>query len=669
MSTVPTGEAFTTDERLANLLFDYPGADIVLRSQDSCHFRMPKIYIVNSSPVLGELIRKTLDSPGTSAKAEISLPVIELPESGEILHCLLTFIFPITPIVPSTPAEIMKLLSVAQEYKMGTVLIHIRGSIARQNPRQNPPPTRLESALHIYALAQKYGLRPEALQAARAISNYSMAIDDFNDKFDIMPGASLYELWKYHENVQAILASDLTEFRTSGARGTMTGLRCEEYNSSQIPNWVDQYIESIEKALNLFDLVEFNTAMARHISPFENEFKDICECASISSQTIREFWASLESVVNGSFEKASLFKYIELFRILYLLQAESALVLVREREDQKSQSKSTALPLEPFNIPDANLIVRSSDGVDFRVHKLVLAVSSPFFKDLLSLPQPSDGESVDGLPVVQFPEDSELLNSLFSMVYPLRPVIPKSYDQVLYMLGRLTVRSNVYYKVLYLLAACQKYEMASVQSIIRGKVSYGEFPAPKGTAAFAAYAIASSKGLIPEMEKAARQTLDHPMTFETLGKGLRLFEGWALRDLVSFRTRCKDNLTACFDSYSSPWVGCRNGWSRPLGRVTVLPKWLNQFLLQSRDDLKLQVFTHPLDVHSRIRREYLKALQAHLDCKTCLVAHATHGLTFCAELERKLALALDKVTLFLSLSTTMRFTSRRHVVTVAFISD
>jgi hypothetical protein len=93
------------------------------------------------------------------------------------------------------------------------------------------------------------------------------------------------------------------------------------------------------------------------------------------------------------------------------------------------------------------------------------------------------------------------------------------------------------YKVLYLLAACQKYEMASVQSSIRILVKCGEFPAPKGAEAFTAYAIASAKRLIPEMENAARLTLTYSMTFEILGEGLRFFEGSALRDLASFRTR------------------------------------------------------------------------------------------------------------------------------------
>jgi hypothetical protein len=57
MSTAPLVTASPTDEPLANLLFDHPGADIILRSQDSSLFRVPKIYIVNSSPILGDLIR------------------------------------------------------------------------------------------------------------------------------------------------------------------------------------------------------------------------------------------------------------------------------------------------------------------------------------------------------------------------------------------------------------------------------------------------------------------------------------------------------------------------------------------------------------------------------------------------------------------------------------
>jgi hypothetical protein len=283
-------------EPLANLLFDYPRADIILRSQDSYHFRVPEIYIVNGSPFLGELIQKYLGSH-RAENSGASPPVVELPESGEIIHSLLTFIFPVTPLVPSTPEEIMELLSVAQDYQMDSVLTRIRDRIARHHPL----PTGLGPALRIYSLAQKYGLRPEALQTAQTILNYPMTIENFDDNLDIIPGASLYELWKYHEKVRAILESDLTEFRVSGARGTITGLRCIELSSSQIPRWLDDYIESIGKTPNLFDSAELNIAMVRHIKYKANELS--CECASIPSQTIRDFWEALETVVHGSFEK------------------------------------------------------------------------------------------------------------------------------------------------------------------------------------------------------------------------------------------------------------------------------------------------------------------------------------------------------------------------------
>ena len=297
MSTVPPEAVSTTEKSLANLLFNYPGADIILRSQESSLFRVPKIYIINCSSILGELIRKALDPPCV-VNAEASLPVVQLPDSGEILHSLLTFIFPVTPRILPTPEKIMELLSVAQKYQMETVLTHIRGSISLQNSL----PSHLDTALRNYALAQKYGLRPEALRAARAILlKQSMTIEDFDSKLDIMPGTSLYELWKYHERVRAILAPDLTEFRASCARGTITGLPCAQLSSSQIPSWLDYYIESIGNALNLFDLVEFDSSKARHI----NDKMYGCGCAFIPSQTIHNFWEALTSVVQGSFEKAS----------------------------------------------------------------------------------------------------------------------------------------------------------------------------------------------------------------------------------------------------------------------------------------------------------------------------------------------------------------------------
>ena len=357
---------------------------------------------------------------------------------------------------------------------------------------------------------------------------------------------------------------------------------------------------------------------------------------------------------------------IEIYELMRLkpLQAESALSLVREREESQDPANSiTPLP-KPLDVPDASLIIRSSDLVDFRIHKPVLAIASPFFADLLSLPQPSNGESVDELPVVHFPEDAELLNCLVSMLYPIRPVIPGSYD-----------------KVLHLLAACQKYDMAQIQSSIRAEVIRGGFPVPVGVEVFRAYAIASRKGLIPEMEKAARQTLDYPMTFESLGEGLQLFEGSALRDLARFRKRYKDNLITCFKSFlevndsgpSNIWIGCPDVMPRNPPQTNsppALPTWLRQVLSQWNNGLftdpfgpflsqlrelgnTTNLFTHELTTPSSIREKYLRAIKTHPDCNFCLWAHTTMGSTFCADLESRLTQAQDEVhALFLSLQGT-----------------
>ena len=300
----------TSDEPPTNVLFDYPGADFIFRSKDSHHFRVPKSYIVNSSTVLAELIQNALVPPDVAHLEASSLPVIQLPEGGAILHSLFTFVFPVTPIMPSTTETTMELLSVAQKYQMSSVLSHIRGIISRESLLSARP----ETSFYTYSLAQKYGLRQEALQAAQmAISNYRVTIEDLDDKLDIVPSASLYELWNYHERVRAILASDLKEFRVSHVPGTLTGLRCEAFSSttdiSSIPSWLDDYIESIAGAPHLFDLAELNTALTRHITQlFTSKSKDRkhgCACTSISSQSMRNFWAALSSAVRDSFEKVS----------------------------------------------------------------------------------------------------------------------------------------------------------------------------------------------------------------------------------------------------------------------------------------------------------------------------------------------------------------------------
>jgi hypothetical protein len=273
--------------------------------------------------------------------------------------------------------------------------------------------------------------------------------------------------------------------------------------------------------------------------------------------------------------------------------------------------------------------------------------------------------------VVLLSEDAELVRALVTVLYPIPPEIPTSYE-----------------RVLALLAAAQKYDMSFVLSSIRAEVVRRKLSVPTGALAFRAFAIASSNKLSPEMGAAARLTLDYPLTFEALGDELRPFRGLALRELAGFRKMCRDNIVSCLESFldanngpSKIWVGCPSSKAQPPslvaqpskavelfsfgkevarphkvflgvsatandGEKRALPPWLRDLFTQQIGELK-QFYTHALIKPSSIREKYLAALMKHSptpsDCPACLMVHARKGEGYCAELEQKLIHARNQV--------------------------
>jgi hypothetical protein len=617
-------------------VINHPDADIILCSRNFHEFKVPKIYIIDNSPVLAKSIRTALSpsKPHTVAHtdASASFPVVRLSDSGDILSSLLSFIIPMTPHLPPTTEKTMELLSVAQKYEMSLALTHIRDHISRQDP----PLIREETAFHVYSLAKEYKLREEALQAARLTLKVPMSIEGLESKFDFLSGAVLYELWAYHQRVCDYLADDLTTFRILGVE-TRINFRCVKLTSSDVPTWLDDYIESVARNPALFNLSEFHMALVRHAAPcggLNRRSRSCPTCALISSKTIDTFWTAFTSYFQLSIDSVSVAVLcMPINYVITLLQAEADFKLQLDGETQP-QGQLNDSPADPFllqylDTKDGDIIIQSSDLARFRVHKSILSMSSPFFRDMFTLPQPSDSELVDGLAVVHLSEDAEVLHGLITRLYPIPSEIPESYD-----------------KALALLSALQKYDMIAVQSSVRAEMKSKNLLVLIGTAAFHAYGIASAKGLSPEVETAARLTLDYPMTFESMGDQLSTFRGWALRDLARFRKRCRDSLVSCLESLldsrlppSDIWVGCYSTASASLA------SWLQAFLSEHIKKLQ-QTFTHSLLKPSSLRAQYLAALQAHISqtrCTFCPSVHVMHGETFCLQIEKKLAKALDQV--------------------------
>jgi hypothetical protein len=303
------------------LHFDYPGSDIILRSHDSYNFRLHKLYIELCSPALRNFIQsvsKTSDAPNDGEEQE-QLPVVKLPESKATLYSLLTFIFPVTPVLPPTAEGIMELLAVAQKYQMDSVLNHIRAAIAQKDP----PFIRPETAFHIYCLAQQHELYREVAQAVQVTFRLPMVIEGLGDRLDStgMTGAYLHELRKHHEGVRTDLRAALLQFRSFGLPDNVKSLRCSPTTSRNsrscnncgrscgccsssnhtqapsFPQWINAYVKSIADAPHLFDPIDFKSAWARHIQ------SSACSCASMPSEVIRSFWEALTTVVHTTIEK------------------------------------------------------------------------------------------------------------------------------------------------------------------------------------------------------------------------------------------------------------------------------------------------------------------------------------------------------------------------------
>ncbi len=238
-------------------------------------------------------------------KDEPSLPVVQLAESHAIISSLLTFVFPVPPVLPPTIEQILELLSVAQKYEMATTLIRIRDCASRRDPKF----ICAKTASYVYSLAWKYGLLEEALLAAEETLKSPMTIQNFEDKLDILPSVALYKLWKYRrrvlENLDISLSTDHFFFDSEVYQVLSDAdLDCVEISeSAKIPLWLDQYLDSVLVDPAYVDLTTFHLALSSHVSSMGTSSDDCEHCTSISGETIRDFWTALTAVIHESIRK------------------------------------------------------------------------------------------------------------------------------------------------------------------------------------------------------------------------------------------------------------------------------------------------------------------------------------------------------------------------------
>ena len=184
--------------------------------------------------------------------------------------------------------------------------------------------------------------------------------------------------------------------------------------------------------------------------------------------------------------------------------------------DEKQQ-KTTAPHL--FDDPKADIILKTSDGVEFRTYKLFLSLASPFFESLFNLPQPMDAPSVDVC------EDSRSLVKLLSWC-----------DH------RISPSTDVD-DLLDALVLADKYSMAYITSRIQEALTDILKSDPTTEDVFAVFAIAYKLRLEDLVKVAARSTLMTPgLDKFPHVKQLELIPAIAMHQLAKYHALCRDSI-------------------------------------------------------------------------------------------------------------------------------
>ncbi|KAJ6531173.1 hypothetical protein B0H19DRAFT_855010, partial [Mycena capillaripes] len=123
----------------------------------------------------------------------------------------------------------------------------------------------------------------------------------------------------------------------------------------------------------------------------------------------------------------------------------------------------------PFNSGD--VILRSSDGVDFRVHRIVLSLASPVFASMFTLPQPGSEPDVPSIPM---PESAITLDSMLRFWYPgAEPAPAKTFDELKDVLEILISKYDVQSVAHTAQAYLQKYRETHPVAVYSIACNYG----------------------------------------------------------------------------------------------------------------------------------------------------------------------------------------------------
>ena len=435
----------------ADAPFDQADADIILRSSDFFDFRVHKTILSVASPVFKDMLNQPQPAQPTGG----DLPIIMLEEDAKTLDFILRTVYPVRSPRISQLDELHSIIAPSQKYALKVFDGFVEESL-RDALQQEP--------ISVYAIACQFGFADVA--AAAAETSLELPLMTHSRFLKYISGEQYYRLVQYHcACVDAVRKALTSSGRTlhSGSPCSICFTKGEELSQSSktlhTPLHLWRFsgqppILSNEKQSRLTIRTDQNVVASivlhcRHssssvdqaYSDHSSECRRILDTTNDQDQT-RQF---LSKTIRWAIGTVCT-NYVQFLRlplntnhlISCMSKIPSPKICKEPAQIAVPQLSEIKDALPPFSRQaNSDLILRSSDHVDFRVHKLILSIASPIFEDMFSLPQTSQSidEHRDGLPIVMLEEDAQTVDFMLRTIYPVpSPVITKL-DDLRFVLG------------------------------------------------------------------------------------------------------------------------------------------------------------------------------------------------------------------------------------------
>ncbi|KAI0316422.1 hypothetical protein OF83DRAFT_1084270 [Amylostereum chailletii] len=414
--------------------FDDADADLTLRSSDLVDFHVYKNAIFKASASLKNTVQDTSESPGLeSTTSTVSArPILALPEPSRVLRTLLSLICHVPIDLPDSFQDMAAALAAARKYEM-EASVSILSKLVRGGSDQ-PWSMGSVDPFKAYFISCRFGLKEEAMRAAHLTLPKDAKMERLvGSELLCVSGPELYALWRYRDDASNAVRACVKQFCTASQYQRLwmpddsaSLARCKDSARDQLPVWLRSHLLKAAEHPTCIDMATFYQAFSKHAWGTNCSW-----CQEIPPDKVQRVWTELEKIVIEAADKIN-FPFDS---------------MGKDPGAQPNAPRTTPNPA--FARPDADVILRSSDNVDFGVYKATLAMASPVFESMFSLPNPSGSQEAT-VQVCQMTEGSKTLNTLLSMIFPVNVIIPTTIEDVF------SVRS-----------AAQKFDMDSVLHLLR----------------------------------------------------------------------------------------------------------------------------------------------------------------------------------------------------------